>query len=328
MTDSDQLLARDERLAALFPDDHAPVDGSRRNRRRFRNLALAAAVVVAVVVVIAASSAFGSGTDRYRTAVVTEHRVTATIDGVATIEPVNQVQVGFPTSGTVATVAVKPGDPVTIGQTLATLDETSLTAALHDKEAALANANLTLHQARNGQLSQGAQRGGVSTASTGSSQSAAAAESTDIVLTAAMTPSGPSDQDIAAAQQAVIERATRRRCRARCRRCCAPGRDRGVHPGGIDAGRRHRMCDRPPGCARRATGDRDRPIDPREGVHASRRPPRPAGHGTRRRDLGRLGQQRWWWLRRRRTPVFGGIRRCFRRVGGVGGRPRQVSAGR
>ena len=203
MTNPNPLLARDERLAALFPDDKAPVDGSRRTRRRFRNLALAAVVVV-VVVVIAASSAFGSGADPYRTAVVTEHRVTATIDGVATIEPVNQVQVGFPTSGTVATVAVKPGDPVTIGQTLATLDETSLTATLHDKEAALADAKLTLRQARNGQLSQVSQGGGFSTASTGSTQSAAAAESTDIVLTAAMTPSGPSDQDIAAAQQAVI----------------------------------------------------------------------------------------------------------------------------
>ena len=54
--------------------------------------------------------------------------------------------VGFPVAGTVATVDVAVGDAVTAGQTLATLDVTALTAALHQKQAALDAANLTLQR--------------------------------------------------------------------------------------------------------------------------------------------------------------------------------------
>ena len=74
-----------------------------------------------------------------------------TLNGVGTIEPVAQATVAFPASGTVASVAVKPGDNVTAGTELASLDQASLEQAVTQAQSNLDQAELTLERAQNGQ---------------------------------------------------------------------------------------------------------------------------------------------------------------------------------
>jgi multidrug efflux pump subunit AcrA (membrane-fusion protein) len=109
-----------------------------------------AAGTTAVVILAGAGTAYalqGSQTAAYRTAAVTTGSVSQTLQQSGTIEPVSQATVSFPVSGTVAAVAVEPGQTVTTGQTLAALDTTTLQAALTTQYAALAAAQLTLQQA-------------------------------------------------------------------------------------------------------------------------------------------------------------------------------------
>ncbi len=48
------------------------------------------------------------------------------VDGVGNLLPTNEIRLGFGTSGMVLTLAVQPGDVITKGQTLATLDDTAV----------------------------------------------------------------------------------------------------------------------------------------------------------------------------------------------------------
>ena len=112
-------------------------------RSRFRRLAAAG---IAVIVVLAgagtAYAAMSSAGPTYRLASVVPAYVTATLPEVGTLTPVHQADVGFAVGGTVQAVAVQPGQHVKAGQTLGTLDATSLQAALTAAQSALANANL------------------------------------------------------------------------------------------------------------------------------------------------------------------------------------------
>lgn len=137
-----------ERLDVLF----APAQSASRSwLHRRRGVLAIAAVVVLVVTVVLATQAFGVGEAGYRIATVGRHDVDALQTGVATIEPVAQASIAFPAAGTVATVPVKVGDQVAAGQTLATLDPASLERTLREKEAALAQAELTLERALAGE---------------------------------------------------------------------------------------------------------------------------------------------------------------------------------
>src|SRR5262249_38969305 len=73
--------------------------------------------------------------------------VRQTLQRSGLIEPVAQAAVAFPIAGNVASVVVQPGDSVTTGQTLATIDTSALQADLTAKESALAAAQLTLSKA-------------------------------------------------------------------------------------------------------------------------------------------------------------------------------------
>ena len=201
-----QSASAEDRLAGLFPDPSAPPEPWWRRRSR---------ITVAVVIVIAliasttlAARAFGSDSPAYVTATVARHDVDALLTGVATIEPVSQSSVAFPVAGTVSAVDVALGDTVSIGETLASLDTQSLTDTLHEKQAALAQAELTLSKALNGESVGGVGAGGGSGANgSGSFKTTALdtnASTSRIVLTAATTPSGPGNAELAAAQQAVL----------------------------------------------------------------------------------------------------------------------------
>ena len=95
-------------------------------RSRFRSPRHILAAVVAVLVLLGGGVAVaGSHTatqSGFRTALVGRHLVAHALHGVATVEPVAQASVAFPVAGTVSSVSVAVGDPVTTGQQLATLD--------------------------------------------------------------------------------------------------------------------------------------------------------------------------------------------------------------
>ncbi|HVR78500.1 MAG TPA: biotin/lipoyl-binding protein [Acidimicrobiia bacterium] len=93
---------------------------------------------------------FTEEADNYRTAEVTTQEIDQAYTGVARIEPVTQAEVTFPASGTVERVDVAVGDRVSIGDTLATLDTEQLEETLRQRKADLAQAELVLAVALDG----------------------------------------------------------------------------------------------------------------------------------------------------------------------------------
>ncbi len=80
----------------------------------------------------------------YRTAGVAQGDAVATLDAVGTVTPVHQADLTFATAGTVGSVDVAVGQPVTAGQTLASLDPTPLDDAVVSAQASLAHAQAIL----------------------------------------------------------------------------------------------------------------------------------------------------------------------------------------
>ena len=155
--------ARD-RLATLFPDPSAPA------AELVAQAPGQGAVVVVVVALIASlrrSRRRRSCGGRPATGPRPSRPTTWTrsLNGVAVVEPVSQASVAFPAAGTVASVNVKVGDSVTVGQALASLDPQALTQTLHEKQATLAQAQLTLQKALNGESVSGVGSGSTGTGS-------------------------------------------------------------------------------------------------------------------------------------------------------------------
>jgi len=174
-----------------------------------RRLVAAGCVALLAFMVIAVAANGQTSPGHYRTAAATTGSVDQVLRSVATIEPVTQAAVAFPIAGTVESVDVAVGDRVTVGTTLASLETASLERTLRQQEAALDQAELSLERALNGESvttdpSVGA--GIVLTAYEGSGASGeASSDAVDLgeVQTIA-AQSGPSDADIAAAQQALL----------------------------------------------------------------------------------------------------------------------------
>ncbi len=116
-----------------------------------RRLVVPAAVAVAVagggVALVASHGA--SGSTQYRTAVATLGTVTQTIALSGNLAPVGETDLDFGSSGRVTAVDVHPGQAVTAGQALATIDPAALQAAVTQAQATLgsAQARLSLDQA-------------------------------------------------------------------------------------------------------------------------------------------------------------------------------------
>jgi multidrug efflux pump subunit AcrA (membrane-fusion protein) len=173
-------------------------------------------VALAVVALVASAAlARTSSGPTYRTATVVRATVAEQLRASGTIEPVAEASVSFPTSGTVASVAVNVGDAVRTGQVLATLDATGLQATLDQRNATLAQAKVTLANAEAGQSSTRASTGsGSGSGAAGSatpSGSAASTTTTTAARSAQGSGSGASGSAttsaaaLAAAQQAVIQ---------------------------------------------------------------------------------------------------------------------------
>jgi multidrug efflux pump subunit AcrA (membrane-fusion protein) len=177
-------------------------------RRSFRILVRCVIAAIAVgLVTKVALAATTSPASTYRTATVTRAAVNETLEQTGTIEPVSQATVAFPTSGTIAKVDVTVGDTVTTGQTLATLDTTALRTTLAQKESVLADAELVLHKALNGESS--SPTGGSGGASTGNGSGAAQQTATTATTAASAantgTSGGAANAKLTAARDAVTK---------------------------------------------------------------------------------------------------------------------------
>jgi macrolide-specific efflux system membrane fusion protein len=111
-----------------------------------RKRAVTAAVVVAVAGAglgtwLATSSSGASSLVSTTTSVqtVATGTITKTVSSSGTVEPASQANLDFAVSGRVNGVAVTPGQTVTAGQELATLDDSTLAATLSQAQATLAN---------------------------------------------------------------------------------------------------------------------------------------------------------------------------------------------
>jgi HlyD family secretion protein len=186
-------------------DSHLTLPGRTDRHPRRRQIRVVVALALAAIVV-GAGVAFASSSpsNRYRTATVSSRSTDQRLNGVGTIEPISQATVAFPAAGTVATVAVKPGDTVTAGTQLASLDQVSLQEAVNQAQSNVDQAELTLERARNGQsVATGATSGATAQPTSYSSDVGDTADSsTRTILIAAK---GGTDQNLAAAQQAVVD---------------------------------------------------------------------------------------------------------------------------
>jgi len=148
---------------------------------RGRGAAIVGVVGIIVVGVVLAGRALADSSSQvasFRTATVKRATVSQTEQRSGTIEPIAQGTVAFPISGNVTSVAVQPGQSVTAGQTLATLDTSVLQAQLTAQQATLAAAQLTLANALSGQSSSSnASAAPRTTSTTSSSRSAGSASS-------------------------------------------------------------------------------------------------------------------------------------------------------
>ncbi|MCX6509883.1 MAG: biotin/lipoyl-binding protein [Actinobacteria bacterium] len=183
-------------MAAPFEptiDPFAPGSGRGRLGRSI-GLVAGIAVVTAIAVVIWTTVA-GSAESRYRVATAANADVAATINAVEAIEPVTSATVAFPSAGKVQSVNVSLGSAVTAGQSLASLDPNALQNTLHQRQATLANAELTLSKALDAQTAAADAAAAV--------EAAAADAATSTTSTAVPGGGGSLTSQIVAAQRQV-----------------------------------------------------------------------------------------------------------------------------
>jgi HlyD family secretion protein len=115
-------------------------------------------VIGVVVVVVGGGAAVAWATTRstdstYRTATAGPATVTDSLVVTGTIAPVTQATVTFPMSGQVASVNAKLGQQVTVGQSLAQLNTTSLNNAVSSDQSTVASAQAKLASDQTSQTS-------------------------------------------------------------------------------------------------------------------------------------------------------------------------------
>jgi multidrug efflux pump subunit AcrA (membrane-fusion protein) len=115
----------------------------RSGRSRRRHWVVGGVVVAILIVLVEVVTASRSGGPSYRTASVERADVDATLDSLGTIQPINEANLSFSVAGNVRSVSAAVGQHVTVGQTLAQLDTTSL-----DAQVALAQSAVATAQAR------------------------------------------------------------------------------------------------------------------------------------------------------------------------------------
>lgn len=117
------------------------------HRPALRRVALAAVLVLLAAAVIWWLQPAAPPTVQFVRAKIERGDLTVTVTATGTLQPVNQVDVGSELSGIVKSVEVDFNDRVRVGQALARLDTTKLTAQVLQAEAALRAAQARVREA-------------------------------------------------------------------------------------------------------------------------------------------------------------------------------------
>jgi multidrug efflux pump subunit AcrA (membrane-fusion protein) len=132
---------------------------------------IGATIVVVLVVVggVTALAASGSGDSGYRMAKVVRASVGSSMTVVGTVEPVADASASFQVSGQVATVTAGVGNQVTAGESLGTLDTTSLSESVSSAESSLQSDEAKLTEDEDAEASSGTATTTTTTPSSGTS---------------------------------------------------------------------------------------------------------------------------------------------------------------
>jgi multidrug efflux pump subunit AcrA (membrane-fusion protein) len=188
MTDQDTTVATSATTTAGEPV-RTPASVRRAARRR-RKLVVSGVSAVVVVSLVGAGAAFAANRGSegtYRTAAATTGEVTQTVDAAGTVASAARADAAFSVAGTVATVTVGVGDPVSPGDVLATLDLTELEDAVESAQETLARAEQTLEDDLASQTSSSS----TTATSTGAVASSGAAASTTLSTSASTSTGTP-----------------------------------------------------------------------------------------------------------------------------------------
>jgi len=172
----------------------AESQAGRRPVRRAWTVGVGILVVAAVGGGIALWATAASGSTGYRTAMATTASVEQTLTLSGTAAPVDQATAAFQVAGTVAAVDVAVGQSVTAGETLASLDTTTLQQAVTS-----AQTNLDAAKAR---LAEDEAAQAAATTTTTTTTTTAPTTTTTTASTTTTTPSGTSGSAEGALQQA------------------------------------------------------------------------------------------------------------------------------
>jgi multidrug efflux pump subunit AcrA (membrane-fusion protein) len=160
-----------------------------RRRRRLVAGATAGALVVCLAGAGLAWAALRPQTPGYRLATATKSDVSQTAALAGTVASAGRADRAFQLSGTVASVAVKVGDRVTAGQTLATLDTSTLDAEVTAAQQAVTSAQQQLDD----DLASQTAGASTSTADDSAAASAPGGSGTALAVFAASAPAGSGD---------------------------------------------------------------------------------------------------------------------------------------
>lgn len=105
-----------------------------------------AAVVAAVSFLAYVLASLGGAAPADTSIAVTRGSITQTVSVTGQLEPAEDVELSFQTSGRIARIDAKVGDRVTAGQLLVSLDNTELAAQLRDAEAGVLAQQATLEE--------------------------------------------------------------------------------------------------------------------------------------------------------------------------------------
>ncbi len=166
-------------------------------RAGHRRAVLISAVVLVVVLGggVAAWAEVGSSSAGYRVATVTKADIGTSMTVVGNVDPVSDAAASFQVAGQVATVAVTPGQQVTAGQTLGTLQTTALSEAVSSAESSLAADQAKLVEDEENQSS---------SAASSSSAAKTPTSSTTTTTTAPTHPSGSGQSATVTQDQATL----------------------------------------------------------------------------------------------------------------------------
>ena len=148
--------------------DESSGSPARGQGTRRRPLVIGAIVIVAVLVAGGATAfaVSGSGDSGYRTTTVTRATIDQTQDVVGTVEPVSDATAAFQVAGQVATVTATVGEQVTAGESLATLDTTSLAESVSSAESTVASDEAQLTEDEDSETSASASAASATTTTT------------------------------------------------------------------------------------------------------------------------------------------------------------------